>query len=167
MALYMWRGTGSAFWLPETIQVADGGPELTMFDDPEVIDLTDGVTGLSGFETTPSMINTPVLRSRTSLQIPGESTFGNPQLVIVDDNGVDADALKRQEILDSLVEDVAGTLVFFMHTQVPAVGERCYWLKASVNGQVPALSLDAQSATVAINLAAQSALKKGAVVASS
>lgn len=161
MALYMWRGKGSAFFLPETIDVAAGGPTTAQIEDPGTLDLTDATTGLSGFETTPNMINVPLLRSRTPAQIVGEETFGNPQLIVVDDDGVDALADLRQTIIDTLVPGVAGTIVFFLTSQDPQTGDRCYWVKVSVGGQTPALSLDAVASTVAINLAAQHALLKG------
>lgn len=163
MALYMWRGTGSAYWLPDTITVGNDGPTVDDIDASGVLDLTDAVTGLSGFETTPSLINVPILRSRTPAQIAGEETFSNPQLVLVDDDGtgVDPVSVQRQLIIDELVPGESGTVVFFLHTQDPDVGDKCYWVRADVTAQVPALSLDATAATVAITLGAQHELRKG------
>lgn len=168
MALYMWRGTGSAYWLPAKFTVGPSGPTADMLSDPDTIDLTDAVTGLSGFETSQNFINVPILRSRTPAQIPGEETFSNPQLVLVDDNGEGADpvSIARQEIIDELVAGVSGTVVFFLHSQDPQPTDKCYWVRADVASQVPALSLDATASTVAINLAAQHELRKGALQAS-
>lgn len=168
MALYMWRGTGSAYWLPAKFTVGDAGPTADMLADPDTIDLTDAVTGLSGFDPSQSLINVPILRSRTPAQIAGEETFSNPQLVLVDDNGegVDPVSVLRQEIIDELVPGVEGTVVFFLHSQNPQPGDRSYHVRSAVTSQVPALSLDATASTIAINLAAQHDLKKGALQAS-
>lgn len=163
MALFMFRGTGSAYWLPGTEEVAAGGP--TDAQILSAIDLTDGINGMSGFEPSSSPINVPVLRSRQSLQIPGERTFGNPQIVVVEDDGTDTVALARQEILDTLEENAEGTLIVFRNTQDPQVGDTAYWLRASVDSQVPSFTLDAAAATTAINLAPQQALQKGELVA--
>lgn len=167
MALYMWRGTGSAYWLPGTINVGSTGPTVAQINDTDTIDLTDAVTGLSGFEASQSFINVPILRSRTPAQIAGEETFSNPQLVLVDDNGEGTDpvATIRQQIIDELVPGVGGTVVFFLHTQDPQPTDRCYWLRADVASQTPALSLDATASTIAINLAAQHELRKGTLQA--
>lgn len=162
MALFMFRGTGSAYWLPGTEEVAAGGP--TDAQIASAIDLTDGINGMSGFEPSSSPINVPVLRSRQSLQIPGERTFGNPQIVVVEDDGTDSVALARQLILSTLEEDVEGTLIVFRNTQDPQVGDTAYWMRTSVDAQVPSFTLDAAAATTAINLAPQQALQKGAVV---
>ena len=159
MALFMFRGTGSAYWLPDSEEVAEGGPTTAQIAD--AVDLTDGVNGMSGFEPSSSPINVSVLRSRQSLQIPGERTFGNPQIVVVEDDGTDSTAVARQLILATLEEDESGTLVIFRNTQDPATGDTCYWMRASVDSQVPSFTLDAAAATTAINLAPQEALKKG------
>lgn len=168
MALYMWRGTGSAFALPADIEVGPNGPTLAQINDADTLDLTDSTTGLSGFESTPSLIAVPILRSRTPIQIAGEETFGTPQLIVVDENGADADAvaLLRQEVIDTLVPGTTVTIVFFLNTQTPALASRCYWIRVNVTAQTPTLSLDASAATIGITLAAQHELRKGAVVAS-
>lgn len=167
MALYMWRGTGSAYWLPGTITVGPDGPTVDQLTDPDTIDLTDAVTGLSGFEASQAFINVPILRSRTPAQIAGEETFSNPQLVLVDDNGEGGDPVSiiRQLLIDELIPGVTGTVVFFLHTQDPQPTDRCYWLRSDVASQTPALSLDATASTIAINLAAQHELRKGALQA--
>lgn len=165
MALYMWRGTGSAFWLPEDVEVGENGPTLANLTAPGVLDLTDSTTGLSGFETTPNNINVPILRSRTAYQIAGEETMGTPTLTVVDDDGTDSVAQLRQEVLDTLVPGAEGTLVFFLHTQDPDVGDKAYWQREKVSAQTPAFTLDAAASTVGITFAAQHALRKGAVVA--
>jgi hypothetical protein len=162
MSLFMWRGTGAAFWLPESAgEVGPGGP--TEAQIASAIDLTDGVNGMTGFEPSDSPINVPVLRSRQSLQIAGERTFGNPQIVVVEDDGTDSIAAARQLILSTLEEDESGTLLIFRNTQDPQDGDVAYWLTARVSSQVPSFTLDAAAATTAINLAPSAALKKGAV----
>ncbi|MBO9555610.1 hypothetical protein [Cellulomonas sp.] len=165
MALYMWRGTGSAYWLPADIEVGPLGPTEEQLADPDVLDLTDSTTGVSGLETTPNNINVPILRSRTPIQIAGEETLGTPTLTVVDDDGTDSLALLRQEVLDTLTPGAEGTLVFFLHTQAPAVGDKCYWQREVVSAQVPTLTLDAAASTVGITFAASHALRKGAVQA--
>lgn len=167
MALYMWRGTGSAYWLPGDIEVGAAGPTLAQISDPDTLDLTDSTTGVSGFESTPNLISVPILRSRTPAQIAGEETFGTPQLVVVDEDGTDVGsvALLRQEVIDTLVPGTTGTLVFFLHTQNPTTAAKCYWVRLNVTAQTPALSLDATAATIAITCAAQHELRKGTVQA--
>lgn len=165
MALYMWRGTGSAYWLPADIEVGPDGPTAEQLTDPDVLDLTDSTTGVSGLETTPNNINVPILRSRTPIQIAGEETLGTPTLTLVDDAGTDTLAVLRQEVLDTLTPGAEGTLVFFLHTQDPAVGDKCYWQREQVTAQVPTFSLDASAATVGVTFAAAHALRKGAVQA--
>ena len=159
MALFMFRGTGSAYWLPGDTEVAASGP--TEAQIAAAVDLTDGINGMTGFEPSSSPINVPVLRSRQSLQIPGERTFGNPQIVVVEDDGTDTTAVARQLILATLEEDETGTLIIFRNTQDPQDGDVCYWMRARVDSQVPSFTLDAAAATTAINLAPQEALKKG------
>lgn len=163
MSLYMWRGTGSAYWLPDTVNVALTGPTLAQLTGTGVIDLTDSTTGVSGLDTQQNTINVPVLRSRTAYQIAGEATMGTPSLTVVDDDGTDSVATARKAVIDTLVDGVEGTLVFFLHTQDPAAGDRCYWQREKVTAQMPSLSLDAAASTIAITFAAQHELRKGAV----
>lgn len=167
MSLYMWRGTGSAYWLPAEIEVDPTGPTVADIQDADTIDLTDALTGISGFEATQNLISVPILRSRTPEQIAGEETFSNPQLVLVDDDGAGADsvALLRQQILDELDRGTVGTLVIFPHTQSPTATDKCYWVRVEVTSQIPTLSLDATAATVAINLAAKHELRRGSLQA--
>jgi len=161
MALFMWRGTGAAFWLPANIQVAAGGPTTAQIEDG--IDLTDGINAMAGFEPSSSPINVPVLRSRQSYQIPGERTFGTPSITVVEDDGTDAIALARQLILETLEQDEEGTLVILRNTQTPGTGDVAYWVRATVDSQVPGLTLDAAAATTVINLTPQEELRKGVV----
>lgn len=167
MALFMFRGTGSAFWLSSTFDIAADG--LTAADLAAVgaLDLTDAVNGLSGFEPSSSPINVPVLRSRQAAQIPGEETFGNPQIVLVEENGSDTDsvAVLRKTILSTLVRDVTGTLVIFRTTQDPETADDFFYVRATVASQVPNLTLDAAAATTAINLTPAHELRKGTVAA--
>ena len=163
MSLYMWRGTGSAYWLPADVDVALTGPTAAQIAGTGVVDLTDSTTGLSGLDTQQNTINVPVLRSRTAYQIAGEATMGTPTLTVVDDDGTDAVATARQHVIDTLVPGEEGTLVFFLHTQSPENGDRCYWQREKVSAQTPALSLDAAAATIAITFAAQHELRKGAL----
>jgi len=165
MALYMWRGTGSAYWLPGTIEVDAAGPTYDQLTADGVLDLTDSTTGLTGLDTTPNNINVPILRSRTSYQIAGESTMGTPVLTVVDDDGTDSIAELRQLVIDNLVADEEGTLVFFLHTQDPEPGAKCYWQREKVSAQMPTLSLDAAASTVGITFAAQHPLRKGVLSA--
>lgn len=167
MALFMFRGTGSAYWLPASFDVAADGLTAADLADPTVLDLTDAVNGLSGFEPSSSPINVPVLRSRQAAQIPGEETFGNPQIVLVEENGEDSDAVAvlRQTILDTLVRDATGTLVIFRTTQSPAAADDYFYVRSAVASQVPNLTLDAAAATTAINLTPQHELRKGTVAA--
>jgi hypothetical protein len=166
MALFMFRGTGSAFFLPANIDTSDG-ISADMLEAEGAIDLTDAINGMTGFEPSSSPINVPVLRSRQSLQIPGERTFGNPQIVLVEDDGVDVTAQARQLALQTLEADVAGTLVIFRNTQDPEVGDTYYKMKVAVDSQVPSFTLDAAAATTAINLAPQEELTKGQLLAAS
>ncbi|MCR6649704.1 MAG: hypothetical protein NVV70_16795 [Cellulomonas sp.] len=160
MSLYMLRGTGSAWWLRESDgEVGPGGPTSSQID--LALDLTDGVNAMSGFEPSDSPVNVAVLRSKQSYQIAGERTFGNPQIVVVEDDGTDSIAIARQAILETLEEDEAGTLIVFTNTQDPEPGDKCFFLKARVSSQVPSLTLDAAAQTTAINLAPQDSLKKG------
>ncbi len=163
MALFMFRGTGSAYWLPGTVEVADGGPTSAQLADENALDLTDAINGLSGFEPSQSPINVPILRSRQSAQIPGEETFGNPQIVLVEENGADTTDVStlRELILTTLVADAVGTLVIFRTTQDPQTGDTCYFTRSTVASQVPNLTLDAAAATTAINLTPEYALRKG------
>lgn len=163
MSLYMWRGTGSAYWLPSSVNVALTGPTSAQLADPGTVDLTDSTTGLSGLDTQQNTINVPVLRSRTSYQIAGEATMGTPTLTVVDDDGTDAIAVARKKVIDTLTVGEEGTLVFFLHTQAPANGDRCYWQREKVSAQMPTLSLDAAAATIGITFAAQHELRKGAI----
>jgi|GEM_PF-2919628 len=159
MSLFMWRGTGSAYWLPASAEIASGGP--TSAQIASGIDLTDGINAMAGFEPSSSPINVPVLRSRQSYQIPGERTFGTPSLTVVEDDGTDAIALARQLILETLEQDEEGTLVIFRNTQDPHTGDVCYWVGATVDSQVPGFTLDAAAATTVINLSPQYELRKG------
>ena len=84
VALFMFRGTGSAYWLPGTIEVGEGGPTTAQLTDPARLDLTDALNAMSGFEPSSTPINVTVLRSRQALQIPGEEQFGKPQITLVE-----------------------------------------------------------------------------------
>lgn len=161
MALYMWRGTGSAYWLPADIEVGANGPTTAQIETAGVLDLSDSTTGLSGFETTPNNVNVPILRSRTSYQIAGEETLGTPTLTVVDDDGTDSIADARQLVIDTLEVDEEGTIVFFLTTQDPQAGDRCYWQREKVSAQTPTLSLDAAASTIGVTFAAQHPLRKG------
>lgn len=157
MALFMWRGTGSAYAVPVSV-LSGGAPSLADITDPDTVDLTDALTAVSGFDSTPNNIATPVLRSKTPIQIPGEVTLGNPVLTLVDDPGEDDAATARQRALDELQAGTEWTLVFFMNTQEPDNGDRGYYIPVTVSNQVPTLSLDAVAATIAINCAAKEEL---------
>lgn len=167
MALFMFRGTGSAYWLPSSIDIAEDGLTLPDLVATGALDLTDGVNGLTGFEPSSSPINVAVLRSRQSAQIPGEETFGNPQIVLVEENGADSDSVAtlRKTILSTLERDVTGTLVIFRTTQDPEVGDDFFYVRATVANQTPNFTLDAAAATTAINLTPAHELRKGTVVA--
>lgn len=163
MALFMFRGTGSAYWLPGTIEVGEGGPTTAQLTDVATLDLTDALNAMSGFEPSSTPINVTVLRSRQALQIPGEEQFGNPQLTLVEENAADSTEVAelRELILDTLVKDSTGTLVIFRNTQDPQPGDKCFWIRAAVANQVPNFTLDAAAATTAINLTPQHELKRG------
>lgn len=167
MSLFMFRGTGSAYWLPSDIDIAEDGLRLADLADPDVLDLTDAINAMSGFEPSSSPINVPILRSRQSAQIPGEETFGNPQIVLVEENGADSDgvAALRELILDTLVRDASGTLVVFRTTQTPAVDDTYFYVRSTVANQTPNFTLDAAAATTAINLTPQHELRKAKVLA--
>lgn len=163
MALFMFRGTGSAFWLPPSIEVGVGGPTQAQISDPDTLDLTDALNGMDGFEPSQTPINVQILRSRQAAQIPGEETFGNPLLVLVEENGTDSDSVAelRQQILETMVRDATGTLVVFRTTQDPVPGDVAYWLRSTVASQVPNFTLDAAAATTAVNLTPAHELRRG------
>ena len=165
MSLFMFRGTGSAYWLPSSIDIAEDGLTAADLEATGVLDLTDAVNAMSGFEPSSSPINVPILRSRQSAQIPGEETFGNPQIVLVEENGEDSDAVAvlRQTILNTLIRDATGTLVVFRNTQDPETGDDFFYVRATVANQTPNFTLDAAAATTAINLTPQHELRKGTV----
>lgn len=167
MSLFMFRGTGSAYWLPSSFDIAEDGLTAADLAAAGVLDLTDAINAMSGFEPSSSPINVPILRSRQAAQIPGEETFGNPQIVLVEENGADTDsvAVLRQTILDTLIRDATGTLVIFRTTQTPAAGDDFFYVRSAVASQVPNLTLDAAAATTAINLTPQHELRKGKVAA--
>jgi len=167
MALFMFRGTGSAYWLPSDIDIPEDGLQVADLTATGALDLTDAVNAMSGFEPSSSPINVPILRSRQAAQIPGEETFGNPQIVLVEENGSDSDSVAtlRQTILDTLVRDATGTLVIFRTTQTPEVGDDFFYVRATVASQVPNLTLDAAAATTAINLTPAHDLRKAKVTA--
>lgn len=158
--LFTFRGTGSAWWLPADVEVGEDGPTLANLSAEGVLDITDAVNAMSGFDPSVSNINVATLRSMQSYQIAGERTFGSPQIVLVEDAGSAAVSELRQLVIDTLTDDVAGTLVIFRETQDPEDGDKGYFIRLTVSFQSPNLTLDAAAATTAINLSAQSALKR-------
>lgn len=169
MALYKWRGTGSAYWLPDsTITITDlTSIEPSAISHQDALDLSESTTGVTGFETSTSMVDVPILKYDVSPQIAGDQSFGSPQLVVVDDDGVDVVAQLRQQVIDLLDKGASGVLVFFLHTQEPTAGDRYYAIRLNVVNQVPTLSLDSVASTVGINFAAQTELVKGALAVAS
>ncbi len=167
MALFMFRGTGSAYWLPSSFDIAEDDLTVPDLAATGSLDLTDAVNSMSGFDPSSSPINVSILRSRQSSQIPGEETYGSPQIVLVEENGSDSDSIAtlRKTILSTLVRDATGTLVIFRTTQSPAVDDDYFFVRATVASQVPNLTLDAAAATTAINLTPSHELRKAKVLA--
>lgn len=156
--LYPFRGTGCALWLPDSIEVGINGPTKADITDPDVVDLTDAINAMSGFEPQVSTVNVATLRSLQSYQIDGEQTFGTPSLTLVEDEGTGALSEARQAALDALPKGAAGVLVIFRATQEPDDGDKGYWIRLGVSNQVPNLTLDVAAATTAVNFKAQSDL---------
>lgn len=163
MALFMFRGTGSAFWLPEV--ASDDGPteqELTAG-----FDFSAAFNAIQGLEPQTNPINTPVLKYRAEIQIAGPETFGNIAITVVEDDGKGSsdDALERQQLFEEMAEDTDGVLVLFRDTQDPEEGDTCFMTRGSVGSHTPNWDLGAQAATTDINFLPATPLMRAEVQA--
>lgn len=158
----MLRGTGEAYFIPALADgTTGGGPTEAELDAG--IALGAGFNAITGLERQRSPINTPVLRHRVELQIAGPETFQSVSITIVEDDGTgtDAEAIERQNILDTMVEGAEGWLVLFRYTQDPQVGDTAHYIKIGVDDQEPNWDMGPQAQTTNINLTPSTPLYKG------
>ena len=80
--------------------------EVTAGDSMLGVEAAEALAGMSGWETSPSTINTPDLLSLETGNIPGETTFGTAELQYYTDDTANA-------IWDAEVEGETGYFLFF------------------------------------------------------
>jgi hypothetical protein len=166
MSLNMFRGTGEAWFLPSIADgIQGGGP--TVAEKTAGIPLGAGFNQIAGLEPQQNQINTPVLRSKTELQIDGPETFQQVVLTVVEDDGtgVDAESLERKAILTGMEAGAEGWLVLARYTQAPIAGAVLFFIHVKVAAQVPNWDLGASAETTAINLTPTTPLYKGTLQA--
>ena len=159
MGLNMLRGTGEAWYVP-TIADPDIGPKASELTAG--IKLGAGFNSINGLARQKSPINVPVLRNRVELQIAGPEQFQSVSVTVVEDDGdgVDAESIERQAILDTMVEGADGWLVLARYTQDPAAGAVLFIIKISVDDQEPVWDLGAAAELTNINLTPSTPLYK-------
>lgn len=162
MSLNMLRGTGEAYFIPSlSAGTQGGGPSENEL--AAGIRLGAGFNAITGLERQKNPINTPVLRHRVEMQIPGPEQFGSVAVTVVEEDGTSstAEAQEREAILTTMTEGAEGWLVLFRYTQDPEVGDPCYFIQVKVDDQEPNWTLDAQAMTTNINLTPSTPLYKG------
>ena len=164
MALYMLRGRANGWWLPA---VAKPATEVKLTEVAAGLEFGDAVTSMSGFEPQSSKINVPIMKQRAEAQIEGVETFQDAVLNIAEDDGTgtDAQALQRQDVIDTVDEGAQGYVLLSRTKQTLAVGDDAYLMAATVGSQVPNWNLDAAAAITAININPSTNLRKVKVVA--
>lgn len=158
MALFIFRGTGAAYWLDEV--ASDDGPTETEMG--EGFDFSRAFNAIQGLEPQQNPINTPVLEHKTELTIEGPETFGQVTITIVEDDGdgSDSDAQVQQQAVEELDQGVSGVLVLSRTKKDPGTGDTVYMVRGSFGRQTPVWTLDAAAATTQLNFFPTSPLEK-------
>jgi|SRR5690625_159717 len=158
MALFMFRGTGAAYWLPEV--ASDNGPTETEL--AAGFKFSRAFNNIQGLEPQQSPINVAVLEHKTELTIEGPETFNQVTITIVEDDGTGTsqDALVQQEALDTFEDGEEGVLVLSRTKKDPEAGDDVYMIRGAFGRQTPQWGLDAAAAVTDCNLFPTSPLDK-------
>lgn len=169
MSLNMLRGTGEAWWCPSVANLQKTGASVTEDELEAGIKLGAGFNAINGLARQRNPINTPVMRHRTELQIPGPEQFQSVSVTVVEEDGTSTspEAIERDTILTTMVEDSDGVLVLSRYSQEPAVGDPMWMIAAGVDDQEPNWDLGAAAMVTNINLTPSTPLYKGTLAAGS
>lgn len=156
MGMFMLRGKGEAYWLPSV--ASDNGP--TLAELAAGIKLGAAFSAIQGLDPQRNPINVPVLKYREEPQIDGPTTYQNVSVTLVEDDGTgtDADALERQDALETMVQGVEGVLFLERYSKTGLVGAKGHMIRAEVASQVPGYDMGATAGSTTVNLSPSSPL---------
>lgn len=146
-------------------------PTLTSLTNPSIAEIEDGtylgkgLRTMQGFETQVSRISEAVMDSMISPQITGEQTFGDAQMVLLEDDGdtTDPDQADLAAAYEALIDGAVGHVVAAPYGLTAAKKAEVWSIVIGANNRN--WTTDNEMAKYTVSFAALAAPQKNATLA--